>query len=141
MQSMLPDEFIPQHNVAAGVQDTMTLAAMTTYLVTPNVVLTWLFWFGIGSLTILTFLYVVLAVISNNRQKKRGWADVKDEDWPFVSVVLPVFNEELVVSKTLDALKASDYPRLEVVAVNDGSTDSTLAVLRDYAETWPCLRV
>lgn len=141
MQSMLPDEFIPQHNVAAGVQDTMTLATMTTYLVTPNIVLTWLFWFGVGSLTILTFLFVVLALINNGRQKRRRWDDVDEKDWPFVSVVLPVFNEELVVTKTLDALKASDYPRMEVVAINDGSTDGTLAVLRDYAETWPCLRV
>ncbi|MEO8282416.1 MAG: bifunctional polysaccharide deacetylase/glycosyltransferase family 2 protein [Pseudarthrobacter sp.] len=141
MQSMLPDEFIPQHNVAAGVEDTMTLAALTTYLVTPNIVLTWLFWFGIGSLTILTFLFVVLALINNGRQKRRRWDDVDEKDWPFVSVVLPVFNEELVVTKTLDALRASDYPRLEVVAINDGSTDGTLAVLTDYATTWPSLRV
>lgn len=141
VQPILPAEYVPQTGVKGSVADDATLAAMTSYLVTPNVVLTWLFWFGIGSLTILTFLYVVLAVISNNRQKKRRWADVKDEDWPFVSVVLPVFNEELVVSKTLDALKASDYPRLEVVAINDGSTDSTLAVLSEYAETWPQLRV
>lgn len=141
VQPLLPPEYIPQNNVKDAVEDDATLAAMTSYLVTPNVVLTWLFWFGIGSLTILTFLYVVLAVINNNRQKKRLWADVKEEDWPFVSVVLPVFNEELVVAKTLDALKASDYPRLEVVAVNDGSTDGTLAVLTEYAKTWPDLRV
>jgi biofilm PGA synthesis N-glycosyltransferase PgaC len=141
MQSMLPDEFIPQHNVAAKVEDTATLAAMTTYLVTPNILLTWLFWFGIGSLTILTFLFVVLALINNGRQKRRRWDDVAEKDWPFVSVVLPVFNEELVVTKTLDALRASDYPRMEVVAINDGSTDGTLAVLRDYAKTWPALRV
>ena len=141
VQPLLPPEYVPQNNVNDAVEDEATLAAMTTYLVTPNVVLTWLFWFGIGSLTILTFLYVVLAVINNNRQKKRLWADVKEEDWPFVSVVLPVFNEELVVAKTLDALRASDYPRLEVVAVNDGSTDGTLAVLTEYAKTWPDLRV
>jgi biofilm PGA synthesis N-glycosyltransferase PgaC len=141
VQPLLPPEYIPETNVRDAVEDDATLAAMTSYLVTPNVVLTWLFWFGIGSLTILTFLYVVLAVINNNRQKKRLWADVKEEDWPFVSVVLPVFNEELVVARTLDALKASDYPRMEVVAVNDGSTDGTLAVLTEYAKTWPDLRV
>ncbi|MET1085806.1 MAG: glycosyltransferase, partial [Arthrobacter sp.] len=101
----------------------------------------WLFWFGIGSLTILTFLFVVLALINNSRQKKRLWDAVEDKDWPFVSVVLPVFNEELVVAKTLDALRASDYPRLEVVAVNDGSTDGTLAVLTEYAKTWPHLTI
>ena len=56
-------------------------------------------------------------------------------------MVLPVFNEELVVTKTLDALRASDYPRMEVVAINDGSTDGTLEVLSTYAKTWPQLRV
>jgi biofilm PGA synthesis N-glycosyltransferase PgaC len=138
---ILPPEFVPQNNVKSAVEDNVTLAAMTTYLVTPNVLLTWLFWFGVGSLTILTFLYVILAVINNRRQKRRLWPDIKEEDWPFVSVVLPVFNEELVVAKTLDALRASDYPRMEVVAINDGSTDGTLAVLTEYAKSWPQLRV
>ena len=65
-----PNTF-PRPMSRATVADNATLAALTTYLVTPNVVLTWLFWFGIASLTILTFLYVVLALINNHRQKKR----------------------------------------------------------------------
>lgn len=141
VQPLLPAEYIPQKSVPASVEDNVTLAALTTYLVTPNVVLNWLFWFGIGSLTILTFLFVVLALINNRRQKKRRWDTVKEEDWPFVSVILPLFNEELVVTKTLDALRASDYPHMEVVAINDGSTDGTLNVLHTYADTWPLLRV
>lgn len=141
VQPLLPPEYIPQRSVPTSVEDTATLAALTTFLVTPNVVLTWLFWFGIGSLTVLTFLFVVLALVSNARQRKRLWPGIEDKDWPFVSVVLPVFNEELVVAKTLDALRASDYPLMEVVAVNDGSTDGTLAVLTEYARTWPGLRV
>ena len=138
---LLSPEYLPREDTRASVEDNATLAAISSYLVVPNVVLTWLFWFGVGSLTILTFLYTILAVVNNRRQQKRLWAEIKDEEWPFVSVVLPVFNEELVVAKTLDALKASDYPRLEVVAVNDGSTDGTLAVLIEYAKTWPDLRV
>jgi poly-beta-1,6 N-acetyl-D-glucosamine synthase len=141
LQPLLPPEFVPKHNVPASLEDNVTLAALTSYLVTPNVLLTWLFWFGIGSLTVLTFLFVILALVNNARQKKRRWDHVKDSEWPFVSVVLPVYNEELVVAKTLDALKASDYPLMEVVAVNDGSTDGTLAVLTEYAKTWPALRV
>jgi poly-beta-1,6 N-acetyl-D-glucosamine synthase len=86
-------------------------------------------------------LYVVLALISNGRQKRRHWDAIPEKDWPFVSVVLPVYNEERLVEKTLAALQVSDYPRFEVVAVNDGSTDSTLAVLTEYARTWPQLRV
>lgn len=141
VEPLLPAEYVPQGNVDAAVEDDATLAAFTTLLVTPNVILTWLFWFGIGSLTILTFLFVVLALINNFRQRRRQWDAIEEKDWPFVSVVLPVFNEELVVAKTLDALRASDYPRLEVVAINDGSTDGTLEVLSNYATTWPQLRV
>lgn len=138
---LLAAEYQPTQNITPTVDDHLTLATYSSTLVAPNVVITWLFWFGIGSLTILTFLYVVLALISNSRQKKRRWDAIEESDWPFVSVVLPVFNEEPVVSKTLDALRASDYPHFEVVVVNDGSTDNTLSVLRDYAEMWPDLRV
>ncbi len=141
LQPLLPQEFVPRHSVPASVEDNVTMAALTTYLVTPNMLLNWLFWFGIGSLTILTFLFVVLAIINNRKQKKRRWDDVPEERWPFVSVLLPVFNEEVVVSKTLDALRSSDYPRMEVLAINDGSTDGTLDVLTNYAAAWPQLRV
>ncbi|MEV7635721.1 bifunctional polysaccharide deacetylase/glycosyltransferase family 2 protein [Pseudarthrobacter enclensis] len=141
LQPLLPAELIPRHNVPASVEDNVTLAALTTYFVAPDVLLNWLFWFGIGSLTILTFLFVALALINNRRQKKRLWDHVPEDQWPFVSVLLPVFNEEVVVAKTLDALRASDYPRFEVLAINDGSTDGTLNVLTQYASTWKQLRV
>ena len=141
LQPLLPADFVPRTNVPATLEDNATFTALSAYLVTPNILLTWLFWFGIGSLTILTFLFVILALVSNAKMKKRRWDNLKENEWPFVSVVLPVFNEELVVSKTLDALRASDYPLMEVVAVNDGSTDGTLAVLTEYARTWPALRV
>lgn len=141
LEPMLPAGFVPEHSVTAGLRDTLTLGALTAYLVTPSMVMNWLFWFGVGSLTILTFLFVVLALCNNRRQRKRKWDPPRPGDWPFVSVVLPVFNEEPVVVKTLDALKASDYPDFEVVVVNDGSTDRTLEVLTSYAANWPKLRV
>ncbi|WP_251024387.1 bifunctional polysaccharide deacetylase/glycosyltransferase family 2 protein [Arthrobacter sp. ISL-65] len=140
LQPLLPSEYVPQR-ITPGVDDHVTLTFYAGFLVAPNLVITWLFWFGIGSLTVLTFLYVVLALISNRSQKRRHWDAIPEQDWPFVSVVLPVYNEERLVEKTLAALQFSDYPRFEVVAVNDGSTDNTLAVLNDYARTWPQLRV
>ena len=140
-QPLLPKEYVPEHRIGATVDDHLTLATYTSTLVTPNVLIGWLFWFGVGSLTLLTFLYVLLALISNRRQKKRSWDTIADQDWPFVSVVLPVYNEEPVVAKTIDALRASDYTNFEVVAINDGSTDGTAAVLNEYARKWPQLRV
>jgi poly-beta-1,6-N-acetyl-D-glucosamine synthase len=47
---------------------------------------------------------------------------------PLVSVLLPAFNEAERIEKTLESILASSYPRLEVIVVDDGSTDDTLAV-------------
>lgn len=46
---------------------------------------------------------------------------------PTVSIIVPAFNEEDCIEKTLDACFAVDYPRdlLEIIVVNDGSSDAT----------------
>ena len=46
---------------------------------------------------------------------------------PTVSIIVPAFNEEDCIAKTLEACFAVDYPRdkLEIIVVNDGSTDDT----------------
>lgn len=51
---------------------------------------------------------------------------------PFVSVIVPLFNEAPRVEALLDALLAQDYPadRYEVLLVDNGSTDATLALCR-----------
>lgn len=62
--------------------------------------------------------------------------DGDPEQWPEVSVSLPVYNEEAVIADTLDALLALDYPpeRLQVVVISDASTDRTEAIVRGYAD-------
>ena len=49
---------------------------------------------------------------------------------PSASVVIPAFNEEKVVLETVRSILKSDYADLEIIVVDDGSTDSTLAVLQ-----------
>lgn len=48
--------------------------------------------------------------------------------WPFVSVIMPALNEEELIGKAIDSIFSSNYPqdKLEVIAINDGSTDMTL---------------
>ncbi|MGE5264411.1 MAG: glycosyltransferase [Acidobacteriota bacterium] len=44
---------------------------------------------------------------------------------PWVSVIVPAYNEEKVISKSISALLATDYPDLDIIVVDDGSTDDT----------------
>lgn len=50
---------------------------------------------------------------------------------PRISVLAPAYNEERTIAQSMRALLTLSYPDLEVVVVNDGSTDATLQVLRD----------
>jgi len=49
-------------------------------------------------------------------------------NWPFVSVIMPALNEEELIGASIDSIFSSNFPRdkLEVICINDGSTDSTL---------------
>lgn len=50
-----------------------------------------------------------------------------------ISVIIPVYNTEQYLSRCLDSVIASDYRNLEVICIDDGSTDNSLMVLREYA--------
>src|SRR5262245_61249972 len=56
---------------------------------------------------------------------------------PGVSVLVPAFNEQAVIVESVRALLALRYPRHEVVVVNDGSTDTTLAALQHAFDLAP----
>ncbi|KGR78295.1 glycosyltransferase [Ureibacillus manganicus] len=49
---------------------------------------------------------------------------------PFVSVIIPVYNEEVVIRRTIHSILKSNYPLLEILVVDDGSTDRTASIIR-----------
>ena len=55
---------------------------------------------------------------------------LKLDDWPTLSLVVPARNEETNIETCLTSLLAQDYPRLEVIVVNDRSTDATGRIIR-----------
>ena len=53
---------------------------------------------------------------------------------PKVTIVIPVYNVEQYLSLCLQSVCAQNYPNLDVILVNDGSTDNSLAVARKFQE-------
>lgn len=52
-----------------------------------------------------------------------------------VSVIVPIYNVEKYIYKCVDSIVHQDYPALEIILVNDGSTDNSLDVLKAISTT------
>ena len=51
---------------------------------------------------------------------------------PLVSILIPGFNSERWIKQTLESAISQDYPRTEVIMIDDGSTDRTLKIARTF---------
>jgi glycosyltransferase involved in cell wall biosynthesis len=60
---------------------------------------------------------------------------------PLVSVVLTTYNGEVFLEEQLDSLFQQTYSPIEVIAVDDGSTDNTLSILNRYAAAHSNMKV
>lgn len=54
-----------------------------------------------------------------------------------VSVIVPVYNTEKYLKRCFDALMGQTLEDIEVIAVNDGSTDNSMSILKEYEEKFP----
>src|ERR1041385_1539621 len=92
-----------------------------------------LIWFMIAYQLVLT-----LAGFFHYRQslREQGAIDARRFDFPRVSVLIPAHNEEKVIARTLDAMLRLEYPsdRLDILVINDGSSDATREIVNRYAE-------
>ena len=52
-----------------------------------------------------------------------------------LSVIVPVYNASEWVSETLDSLIGQTYMNLEILCVDDGSSDNSKDIIRAYSET------
>lgn len=56
---------------------------------------------------------------------------------PLVSIVVPVYNAEATLRRCLDSIRSQSWQNIEVWLVNDGSTDGSAALCRDYCARDP----
>ncbi|OIK15785.1 transposase [Bacillus sp. MUM 116] len=88
----------------------------------------WHFWLSIlfYSAIVLGILRLILFIFLSRKQVKRYKKTEIDPSFtPFVSVVIAAYNEEKVISKTIDSILSSDYTKFEVLVIDDGSKDDT----------------
>lgn len=60
---------------------------------------------------------------------------------PLVSIVIPVFNAERFLEKTISSVQRQTYENQETIIVNDGSTDSSVQIASKYARCDPRIKV
>ncbi len=91
-----------------------------------------LIWFMLGYQCLLFFFGH--RYYRQRRSGRRVAAAVPDADLPAVSILVPCHNEEQVIAHTIRKLLALDYPvaKLEILIINDGSTDRTADVVREF---------
>lgn len=53
---------------------------------------------------------------------------------PLISVVVPVYNVEKYLSRCVDSILAQTYENLEIILVNDASTDTSGEIISKYTE-------
>ena len=107
--------------------------------------MTILAWFFIAftALNLLLSLAVYgLSIVALSREKRwmRGFEDRLRERWPVlpsISVVIPAFNEEDSILQSVKSAMKSRYPKVEIVVVNDGSSDKTMEVLHSAYSLQP----
>ena len=58
-------------------------------------------------------------------------------DFPLVSVVVPVYNHQDYIQECLMSILDQDYPHIELIVINDGSTDETESRVREIQDGAP----
>ena len=72
---------------------------------------------------------------------ERTWKAGPVGDTPSVSVIIPIYNTERYLRECLDSVLSQTLRGIEVICVNDGSTDGSLSVMREYEARDPRVRV
>ena len=91
---------------------------------------------GISRLIVL----FVLAILQHRKSKKEHKLYPVDFK-PKVSIIVPAFNEELTITRTIENLLKTDYPFYDIVFVNDGSKDQTFSKVKAAFGDHPKIKV
>lgn len=78
------------------------------------------------------WLGVAIGQVIHRHRTKHAFTPLKK--WPLLTVAIPMYNEGQSFTDSIDALLAVEYPNLELIVVDDGSTDSSFEQARQKYE-------
>jgi cellulose synthase/poly-beta-1,6-N-acetylglucosamine synthase-like glycosyltransferase len=117
------------------------MSALSTALIVASAIT--IAYFAILNTLYMTFTAVAWRTLGRHL-RGRAYSVVEEAfDSPFtpgITVILPAFNESTEIVQSVYSLLALRYPKYEIVVVNDGSTDETVARLRDEFDLVPAHR-
>ena len=87
-------------------------------------------------LTLINIMFYLPIAIYDKFFNKKGCADRSLITIPPISVIVPAYNEEANIKRTLDSIIDSDYPAKEVIVIDDGSRDLTYTIASGYAQRY-----
>jgi biofilm PGA synthesis N-glycosyltransferase PgaC len=96
----------------------------------------WMFGFAFYYPLFMAYLWMVGALYYYiSKERKEPLYDMPPilTEYPFVSVLVPCFNEGANAYETIGALLELNYPNYDIILINDGSTDDTGAIIDDIA--------
>ncbi len=136
-------EFVSLHELMGKTKaDIMPLLSRNEYWTSRlNWISFWLFSVTISFITLVFFLgdilmtgrlvsIGVLAIYDRLRSHIYGTPEEIAAYRPKVAILIPAYNEEKVIERTVQGALDSDYPNLRVIVIDDGSKDQTLEVVR-----------
>lgn len=95
----------------------------------------WILGTLLGVVWLWRFVDAALGMSTLAEISKLEWDIAAGDDAPLVSIIVPARNEEANVEQSLASLLALDYPRYEIIAVNDRSEDRTGEIMARLAQT------
>ena len=94
-------------------------------------VMTWIFFVGDVLMTGRLLFIGAFAIFDRLWPRRFGNPGDAALYLPRVAVLVPAYNEEKVIARTIRSVLISDYPNLRVIVIDDGSSDATLEVTRN----------
>jgi cellulose synthase/poly-beta-1,6-N-acetylglucosamine synthase-like glycosyltransferase len=87
-------------------------------------------------LSVYVQIFFLITLLENHKKIIRREGKINLKEYPAVTIVVPIFNEEHTVQNTVNSLLSLNYPqdKLNIFLINDGSTDGTSRVIDEFSK-------